>query len=472
MYPAQTSFIPIQVALVRWLEAEGWRGVIGSNYPYWYLGTTPYRHLTGPVMPGLMISLGRLVPNWNWFEVMWLVMAVFWLLGIAGVYWLVRELGGGKRVSGLSAWFYGLGWFTAWSFPAADGLSLVSFSMLIYVMAGYVKWLKEKSLKRVISLGISIGFVLLLNSLIVPSLVLGMIVILLSSGRWKQVDQRLKETVKLLLIGWLIATLWYGVGYWWWLLVGPSFAGKPTFQVIGQVTKLMPMVLGLGLAVVGGRWLKLKSRLSRFIFYWLSIFGFLTLLRFISDPDFVMDWLAYGLELQLGLGLGMALWLVRKKQGVKRVLKPVLVGLWLGIWVFLVRNKVVGSVRQEVAESVERRIAGVLSWVVQPDEKVFLSGSSVFWLNSWFDIAQVRGGADRGSVDPDWRAAAWEIREGKEVIRSLEWIDKLGIKWLVVHGKTSREVYGDFKFPDKFEGVKRLEKVYDMNGDRIYKVKS
>lgn len=138
---------------------------------------------------------------------------------------------------------------------------------------------------------------------------------------------------------------------------------------------------------------------------------------------------------------------------------------------FLVKNRVVGSVRQEVAESMERRIAGVLSWVVHPGERVFLSGSPVFWLNAWFDIAQVRGGADRGSVDPDWRAAAWEIREGTEVDRSLEWVDKLGINWLVVHGETSQEVYHDFRFPDKFEEIEWLEKVYDMNGDRIYRVK-
>jgi len=472
MYPAQTSFIPVQVALARFLDVSGWLGAIKSNYPYWYLGTTPFRYLTGPVMPGLLVSLHRLLGEWSWFEVMWLVMGMFWLVGTGGVYWLVRELGGEKRVGLVSALFYGLGWYTVWSFPLTDGLGLISFSILIYVMVFYVKWLKERSWQRAVSLCITIAFVLLLNSLILPSLVLGMMVVLLSMAKWKRLGQRLKNTLKWLMIGWLIATIWYGFGYWWRLLLAPSFAGKPTFKVIGQITKLLPMALGLSLAVVGGKMVKLKSRLARFSFYWLFTFGFLSLMRFISDPDFWIDWMAYGLEWQLGVGLVIALWFSQEKKRWRWVLKPVLLGLWLGVWVFWGKTRVVGSLRQEIAESVEYRLGRVLEWVVKPEERVFLSGSSVFWFNAFFDIAQVRGGVDQVSVDPEWREAAWEIREGKEIERSLEWLDRLKISWLVVHGLKSEEVYHDFKFPDKFEGVERLEKVYDMRGDRIYLVKN
>ena len=50
IYPAQTSMIPAQIALVRFLEATGWQSA-NRNYPYWYLGTTPFRYLTGPILP-------------------------------------------------------------------------------------------------------------------------------------------------------------------------------------------------------------------------------------------------------------------------------------------------------------------------------------------------------------------------------------------------------------------------------------
>ena len=53
MFPAQLSFIPVTVALTRFIEANGFVG----TYPYWYLGTTPVKYLTGPVVPGVLVGL-------------------------------------------------------------------------------------------------------------------------------------------------------------------------------------------------------------------------------------------------------------------------------------------------------------------------------------------------------------------------------------------------------------------------------
>jgi len=471
MYPAQTSFIPVQIALARWLNFNGWREVFTGNYPYWYLGTTPYRYLTGPVMPGLLVALDRLLGDWSWFDLMWLVMGISWLVGVAGVYWLVRELGGEKKAGMVSGLFYALGWFSIWSLAMTDGLSLVSFSGLVYVLVLQVKLLKEYSWKRLISLAITISFVLLLNSLILPSLVLGMIVIVLASGQWNKANQRIKQVVKALFGGWLIATLWYGLGYWWQLILAPSFAGKSLFKVVGQVMQLLPIGLAFGLAIVSGRMMKLKTKLARFIFYWLFVFGFLSLIRFLSDPDFWMDWIAYGLELQLGLGLLIGQWLLKKRQGVGRILKSVLIGLWLGVWVFLVKDRVIGSLRQEIRGTVEYRIGWILSAIVGDKEKVFLSGSSVFWLNSWFDVSQVRGGVDKGSVNANWRELAWEVREGNDGEKAVKVLKQMEVDWLVVHTSESEEYYGDFVEPDKFEGIQGLRKIYDEQGDRIYKIR-
>lgn len=80
---------------------------------------------------------------------------------------------------------------------------------------------------------------------------------------------------------------------------------------------------------------------------------------------------------------------------------------------------------------------------MKPGERVLLSGSTVFLLNSFFDIRQVRRGVDQASVDPIWRQGLWEIREG--------------------------EVYHDFVYPQKFEKIGSLQKVYEQNGDIIYK---
>jgi 3-keto-L-gulonate-6-phosphate decarboxylase len=77
---------------------------------------------------------------------------------------------------------------------------------------------------------------------------------------------------------------------------------------------------------------------------------------------------------------------------------------------------------------------------------------------------------DQAAVHPAWREVAWEIREGENPQKALEWLEKLGVDYLVVHTFKSLEFYHDFSNPEKFEGVEGLEKVYDEGGDRIYKI--
>ena len=80
MYPAQTSFIPVQVALARFLEAEGLKAIF-SHYPYWYLGTTPFRYLTGPIIPGLTVFLHYLLPSTDLFVAFYMLLGMSWMLG-------------------------------------------------------------------------------------------------------------------------------------------------------------------------------------------------------------------------------------------------------------------------------------------------------------------------------------------------------------------------------------------------------
>ena len=63
MYPPHTSLIPAAVALTRYIAEHGFSG----NYPYWYLGTTPVRYLTGPVVPNILIVLKNLFSFPNYF---------------------------------------------------------------------------------------------------------------------------------------------------------------------------------------------------------------------------------------------------------------------------------------------------------------------------------------------------------------------------------------------------------------------
>lgn len=468
-YPAQTSFISIQIALARFLENQGWQAVF-NNYPYWYLGSTPFKYLTGPVLPGLLVVLDKLLPGLNLFTIFFLTLLIVFPLGALGIYFLIRELKGEKRTALLGAIFYLFSPIIPFLFPFSDGLQLIAFSFLPYLLILYLRFLRKHNLKQAVYLIISMSFVILIDSLILTPLILGMLAVLLAATGWKKIEEKIKQTFLLLFLSLLIATIWYSPGYWWQVLLAPSFAGKPLFKVIGQLSQLLPASLAIGLAVFSARIIKSKNQVLKFCFYWLFIFGFLTLIRFISDPDFWLDWSSYGLELQFGLGIMISLLTSRIKGRLAGYKRGIIVSLLLISWLFLVNKKVISSLQKDITNSIEYKIGQILSGIVKPGERVFLSGSSVFWLNAFFDIPQVRGGNDRASVNKQWRQAAWEIREGEKVDKSIRWLKELDISYLVIHTQDSDEFFHDFKYPEKFEGVRELEKIYEQNGDRIYKV--
>jgi hypothetical protein len=441
------------------------------------------------------------------FEVFFLVIAVCWMVGGVGVYLLVVSLANSftserrsppseecirpprRRFALMAAVFYIFGPMVPLLFRFSDGLYLVAFSFLPFTLLMYLKMLKKWTRGRAVALLVTICFLMLLDSLIIPTLILGMAAVFLAQVGWKRAEEKLKQTFLIFAFSFLISTLWYTPGYWLTLLGAPSLAGKGLFSVIGELTKLLPTALALVIAVVSVKFFKEKNKLRDFCFYWLFTYVFLTLLRFLSDPDFWMDWTAYGIELQFGMAIGLGLVLnnllatpkhrIPLSGSTEALNKFSVSGLFsvsvflmflFGIWLFLFNRYVLGTSQREIERTVEYRIGRLLSETAKPGEKVFLSGSTAFWLNAFFDVAQVRGGVDQASMDKDWREAVWEIREGPSAGSGLEELRKLGVTYLVVHTSTSSEFYHDFKSPEKFEGVGGLKKVYDEEGDRIYQV--
>ena len=172
----------------------------------------------------------------------------------------------------------------------------------------------------------------------------------------------------------------------------------------------------------------------------------------------------------MGVGIGLSLILSRIKQKTRRTfISLVLISLLIISWLFLVKDNVINTFQKEINQSVEYRIGEKLTEVIKPGEKVFLSGTTVFWLNAFFDIPQVRGGVDQAAVHPTWDKAAWEIREGTKVELSEKWLRELRVNYLVVHDETSKEFYHDFAFPEKFEQG-NFQKLYQKDGDRIYQL--
>ncbi len=484
MFPAQTSMMPVQIALARFLEQTGFWAIF-SNYPYWYLGTTPFRYLTGPVLPIGLVLLHKVLPGFSLFEIFFYLLIVAWLAGALGVFFLVKALvkpekedESGKLAAFLAAVLYFFGGLVPFLFRFSDGVYLITFSFLPFVLLFYSHLLKKWTKKSTIVLVIAISFIILLDSLIVPTLLLGMSAMFLAQVGWGRAEEKLKQTLSVLGLTLLVVTFWYTPFYWTTLAFGPSFAGKGLLEVTSQILKLLPTALAIILAVVSAKVFKGKNLLRDFCFYWLFIFGFLSLIRFISDPDFWLDWSAYGLELQMGIAIMIAIIMRKlslKMKGPTNRLKITVLLIsffffYFGFFLFIFNKYLLGTLQSDITKTVEYRLGSQLARIIKPGDRVFLSGTTAFWLNAFFDISQVRGGVDQVSVNKEWRKAAWEIREGEKPEESIKWLKTLGVSYLVVHTDESEEFYHDLAFSSKFERTKELEKIFEENGDRIYQV--
>lgn len=552
LYPPVTSFIPVTIALVKYIESHGF----STLYPYWYLGSTPVKYLIGPVVPVVLVGLHKVLPNFSLFDLsLWLVVACQ-LLSALGWGVLAGNLSGGKKV-GLVAGILTL--VLPWHWISGLGLSEVSavmaMAMTPWVLFAYVhslatikkrstnlessveeifpscsglrqhRMLEEGSkvteswLRHVFDLGqayalamMGFGILLLTNSTAsIPAIVgLGILGIVLEK-RW---EDGLMRAGLVVLIGWVISIFWYGPGYWLTIFGAPSIGGKPAIVSLVSFANflrtLVPVVLAFAIVLWG---IRPKGVYQKFAYIWLGIFASMTLFRFMADPKFWLDWTSWMGEVEIGVAFLIAISSVHhfKKRSTKLnlgsisqesvSLRPPLANnsgiksnvnssarfvmflKWLpsllllyciymiGGWAFAFVHRDFWLPRRNIENTVEYQVAEKLDEFVKPGETVFLSGTTAFWLNAFADVRQVRGGRDEVSKNGQWRDAVWEIRQGESADYAEKALIKLNVTYLVVHTNSSREFYHDFKYPGKFEGSLGFEKVWEQDGDVIYKIK-
>jgi hypothetical protein len=105
-----------------------------------------------------------------------------------------------------------------------------------------------------------------------------------------------------------------------------------------------------------------------------------------------------------------------------------------------------------------------------PGVRCLATGSLRFWYNAWRDLPQLGGGSEQGLLNR-WAQDAYVSPTGADDSpqQSIAWMQAMGVGALIVHDKTSQEIYKDWVNPAKFDGV--LEKIYDSGeGDRIFLV--
>jgi hypothetical protein len=104
-----------------------------------------------------------------------------------------------------------------------------------------------------------------------------------------------------------------------------------------------------------------------------------------------------------------------------------------------------------------------------PGARTLPSGSVRFWFDAWHDLPQLGGGSDQGVLNGAAEQAQWEINLGPKAEPAILWMQCMGVDAAYVADQTSQEMFKDYVYPKKFEGV--LDAVYDDHqGNRIYRI--
>lgn len=490
-----TSLVPTIVEITSFVE-QNWPHVWW--FPNWYLGI-PLRFVTGPVVPTLIILLRRLT-SWPVEQAYLVLIGGIWVIGGIGVAQLTKALGGGKRVQWWSAVIFLLLPFHLLLLSYGSGLHHLAIAILPWVFWSWMRAMRESGGIREIggiwTAGLA-ALVLLIDVSGLLPLLIGVIALTISGDKENWGNRGVKS-VLFLLTAFSLATIWYTPRFWWIILGNPSFGGKPLANVIPFILQLVqaliPLILGVWVVqkrrvLSATEGYRLTSKLMQFGLLFGSSFLFLTLIRFLSDVDFWMDWTSYFLELQLALALLLPRGILRlgrsvdlaqslSQTGFGNDKKKYFLSLFI-ILILTISNGAVGyrwyrtnetdrTYREKINKMIAERVVPGEPFVRQltdQGKRVFLSGSPVFWLGSEIarvydpgslspnepgSLWQVRGGRDEVATHPTWAMGAYQIREGTDPLLLKDWLTVLGISYVLVHEERSGEYFKDFKNTSRF----------------------
>ncbi len=495
-------FIPTVLALSKFFASDfpnfSW-------YPNWYLGN-PYQYLIGPVVPAFLAIFNSQFSIFNSYLAL---IFLSFIVGSSGIYFLLLDWGAGKRQALVSSLLYLLMPFGIFLLNYQNGLSHIAFSILPFILLFYHRFLAlHLEGVRVKMLVVLITFALLIDISILLPIIIGFISMTVAFKNREDWGYLGAKSALILLLGISLASIWYTPKFWWILLSNPSIGGVGLFNLIINLFKLLLNLLPIALAVLVARWRGFKPQgYLLFAVLFFSSFLFLSLVRFLFDPDFVMDWTGFLLELQFGgailLGRITEFKIFRGAESRfarqnSKVFYAILFGMAILLNGYIVSHSAIqqparnasparqspdGSSRMADGQSdaggfshepsgYQSRIISMVKDNVKSDERIFLSGSEVFFINQYSqDVQQVRGGVDQGSSHPFWAHGAYQIREGSDSELAYNWLKILGASYILVHQTSSKDIFHDFKNTQKYiDSPEYFKQIKAYEGDVLYKV--
>lgn len=350
-----------------------------------------------------------------------------------------------------------------------DIQELITLTLMPIVLILIIKILKNPSIKNMTACAITISIILLADPAATVSLLI-FITGLVVTERIEKLDQIVKSLV-------IITLLTIGLTAWWFspelikvIVNNRSLGEKTVLDLTQYALKISLAVIPAFIAVLNLKIKGTQEKTLKITAFWLLCSSILIALFYISNPLYITEYARFITEWDIAFYLLISLIILRltentvtKRKIVTIISLIVIVILSLN---YILRAAIFHKPDEDITNSIEYKIAKELK-KVNPN-RVMVSGSITFWLNVFEPIPQLRGGRDYVATNEWWNHASYQITKGDDAETSIYWMKSLRISHVVVHTKTSREPYHDFLYPEKFEG--KLDKVYEQDGDRIYKI--
>lgn len=306
---------------------------------------------------------------------------------------------------------------------------------------------------------------------------------------WVKQPSRFWQTM-----GWLLAVLTFTYGliaFWYNLSFLSSFFGEGG-GAVKNYFNMLPWGLPFFLVAIAASYFFfqkiVKNRAVIVSLFWFLVLFLIVYVYYVSAPpefaeqrlEFAPQALRLMTEVDMALSLLLATLLASllaflEKKGLTffllgqglALLLVALMGIY-GLFYLPLGQKAAGG-EIDLAKTGEQEIAFWLKEHVDTTigERVFVAGNYSFYLNYFTNIWQLRGGLYQAETHPWPEHIYYQMVKGKDPEIALAWLRMANIKYIVVNTASSRELYKEFEYPEKF---KDLKMVYEKSGDLIYQV--
>jgi hypothetical protein len=364
-----------------------------------------------------------------------------------------------------------------------------TFSLMFLPLAGlfYLRVLEKGKWWDVVLAALFLGLTALTNAIGFYATILLLLAIFFS-----ELVKKPKANKRIIKLSLLTGALAYGlIAFWYNLSFVGTFFGEGG-GVLKNYLYLFPW--GYVFLIIGGMGLYYffkKAIKNREIIVSLAWFTILFLIVYVyytsapsSLPELRIQLVPQALRLMTEVDMALSVFLAtvfgvflsfleKKHKGTLMIGN--LIGLFLiggilsyGLLYFPSSQKAVSG-EVDLSRTGEYEIASWLADNVgqEKGERVYVVGNYSFFLNYFTDIWQVNGGLYQAMTHYWPGHLYYQVNQGKNKEIAMSWLKAANVKYVVVNTGASRELYKDYKFPEKFED---LEIVYEEKGDIIYEL--